>query len=50
MVLHYHFIIKELAKEFEGKFDCSGENTENILLFQYQLRKNFMTAKQLHKN
>ena len=24
----YHFIIKELAKEFEGNFDCLGENTE----------------------
>ena len=24
----YHFIIKELAKEFEGKFECLGENTE----------------------
>ena len=24
----YHFIIKELVKEFEGNFDCFGENTE----------------------
>ena len=24
----YHFIIKELANEFEGKFECLGENTE----------------------
>ena len=24
----YHLIIKELAKEFEGKFECLGENTE----------------------
>ena len=23
-----HFIIKELAKEFEGEFECLGENTE----------------------
>ena len=22
----YHFIIKELAEEFEGDFECSGEN------------------------
>ena len=25
---HYHFIIKELAKEFEGQFICLGKNTE----------------------
>ena len=24
----YHFIIKELANEFEGKFERLGENTE----------------------
>ena len=24
----YHFIIKELANEFERKFECIGENTE----------------------
>ena len=29
----YHFIIKELAKEFEGQFECLRENTENMLLF-----------------
>ena len=24
----YHFIIRQLAKEFEGNFKCIGENTE----------------------
>ena len=24
----HHFIIKELANEFEGQFECLGENTE----------------------
>ena len=24
----YHFIIKQLAKEFNGWFECLGENTE----------------------
>ena len=24
----YHFIIKKLAKEFQGQFECLGENTE----------------------
>ena len=26
----FHFIIKDLAKEFEGKSTCFGENTENV--------------------
>ena len=25
---YYHFIIKELANEFERQFECLGENTE----------------------
>ena len=29
----YHFIIKELVKEFEGNFDCLGENTEKYITF-----------------
>ena len=24
----YRFIIKELAEEFKGQFECLGENTE----------------------
>ena len=24
----YHFIIKELAEEFEGEFECLGKNTK----------------------
>ena len=24
----YHFIIKHLAEEFEGEFECLGQNTE----------------------
>ena len=24
----YHFIIKELVNEFEGQFECLGENRE----------------------
>ena len=35
----YHFIIKELAKEFDGQFECLGETLEiNILLSLYQLK------------
>ena len=28
----YHFIIKELVKEFDGNFECLGENTEKYNL------------------
>ena len=27
----YHFIIKELAEEFKGQFECLGENTEKYI-------------------
>ena len=29
----YHFIIKELTEESEGKFTCLGENTEKYMAF-----------------
>ena len=29
----YHFIIKELAEEFEGEFEYLGENTEKYTTF-----------------
>ena len=35
----YHFIIKELAKEFEGNFDCLGENTEKYITFSVSIKK-----------
>ena len=35
----YHFIIKELVKEFEGNFDCLGENTEKYITFSVPLIK-----------
>ena len=36
---HYHFIINELANEFEGKFKCFGENTEKLKTFFRSFRK-----------
>ena len=33
----YHFIIKELLKEFDGNFDCLGENTEKYITFSVPL-------------
>ena len=35
----YHFIIKELVKEFGGNFDCLGENTEKYITFSVPLKK-----------
>ena len=35
----YHFIIKELVKEFEGNFDCLGENTEKYITFSVPLKR-----------
>ena len=35
----YHFIIKELVKEFGGKFECLGENTEKYITFSVPIKK-----------
>ena len=41
----YHFIIKKLAKEFKGHFDCLGENTEKYITFLAQIKKDLDTDK-----
>ena len=38
-IYDYHFIIKELVKEFEGNFECLGENTEKYITFSVPLKK-----------
>ena len=35
----YHFIMKELAEEFEGQFECLGENTEKYITFSVPIKK-----------
>ena len=35
----YHFMIKELANEFNGKFECLGENTEKYKKFSIPIEK-----------
>ena len=35
----YHFIIKELANEFEGKFECLWENKEKYKTFSVKIKK-----------
>ena len=34
-----HFIIKELANEFDGGFECLGENTEKYISFSVKINK-----------
>ena len=34
----YHFIIKELAEEFKGEFECLGENTEKYISFSVPVK------------
>ena len=35
----YHFIIKELAKEFKGEFEWLGDNTWKYISFSVQIKK-----------
>ena len=35
----YHFIIKGLAEEFEGDFECLGENKEKYITFSAPIKK-----------
>ena len=35
----YHFIIKQLPKEFEGLFEFLGENTEKYITFSVPIKK-----------
>ena len=41
----YHFIIKELAKESEGQFECLGENTEKYITFSVTIKKELDNGK-----
>ena len=34
----YHFIIKELVKEFDENFECLGENTEKYVTFSVPIK------------
>ena len=38
-IYDYHFIIKELVKEFDGNFECLGENTEKYIIFSAPIKK-----------
>ena len=34
----HHFITKQLAEEFEGQFECFGENTEKYITFSVPIK------------
>ena len=38
-IYDYHFIIKELVKEFDENFECLGENTEKYITFSAPIKK-----------
>ena len=35
----YHLLIKELAEEFKGGFECFGENTEKYITFSVPIKR-----------
>ena len=49
-VYDYHFIIKELAEDVKGEFECLGENTEKYITFSVRIKKNMIMimVKQSH--
>ena len=38
-IYDYHFIIEELVENFEGNFECLGENTEKYITFSVPIKK-----------
>ena len=46
----YHFIIKQLAKEFDSQFECLGENTEKYITFSVPIEEELANGKTItHK-
>ena len=41
----YHFIIKQLAEDFKGQFECLGENTEKYITFSVPIKKELDNSK-----
>ena len=42
----YHFINKQLAEEFQGHFECLGENTEKYITFSVPIKKEVVNGKE----
>ena len=49
-IYDYHFIIKDLVKEFEGNFDCIGENTEKYITFSVPIKKKIENKASIETN
>ena len=45
----YHFIIKKLAEEFKGEFECLGENTEKYITFSVPIKEDDNSKKITYK-
>ena len=45
-----HFIINQLAKEFNGQLEWLGENAEKVITFSVPIKKELDNIKQLHTN
>ena len=41
----YNFIIRELAEEFKGQFECLGENTKKYVTFSLPIKKEHNNGK-----
>ena len=50
MVLDYHLIIKQLAKELEAQFECLGENSEKYITFSVPIKKEHDNGETIKKN
>ena len=46
----YHFIIKEVAKKFEGEFNCVRENTEKYKNLSVPITKEVKRIEKKEKN
>ena len=47
---NYHFIIKELAEEFEKQFTFIGENTEKYITFTVPTEKKLQKLIKIERN
>ena len=44
-IYDYHFISNQIAEEFDGKFECLGENTEKYITFSVPINKELDNGK-----
>ena len=45
----YHFIIKQLAEDFKGQFQCLGESTEKYITFSVPIKEDDNSNKITYK-